>query len=109
MSNWNTTVKSNPQRRKAVDKLLRIANDEPLDMDKLEEPSMLIVCADPKDTDSPNYNGAQVCWFTHIKHGNDQLTAVQYLNGKFFPECSTKPDKQPSNLRTKSLNELLNG
>ena len=75
------------------------------------ELSMLIVRADPndsnhypfwvaevgkldKDTDSPMYNRVQVCWFTPIKRGNNQLTTVQYLNVKFSPECSTKADKR---------------
>ena len=37
-------------RRKAVDKLYRITNDEPLELDELEELCMLIVRADPDDS-----------------------------------------------------------
>ena len=144
--NWDTTLYTNPQRRveptimqmseqerteydsilhrQAVDKLFRITNGEPLEMDELEELSMLIVRADPndsnhypfwvaevgkldKDTDSPMYNRVQVCWFTPIKRGNNQLTTVQYLNGKFSPECSTKADKRDKQSAHKAIKRVV--
>ena len=42
--NWDTL------HRQAVDKLFRITNGEPLEMDELEKLSMLIVRADPNDS-----------------------------------------------------------
>ena len=130
---WDTSMYTNPLRnvaptplamspeeraeydsilhRKAVDKLHRITNGEPLEMDELEELSMLIVRADPedsnhypfwvaevgkidKDRNSPTYNMVQVCWFTPIKRGKNELTNVQYLNSKFSAECSTRTDRR---------------
>ena len=95
--------------RKAVDKLYRITNGEPLEMDELEELSMLIVRADPehsnhypfwvaevgkidKDRNSPNFNMVQVCWYAPIRRGKNEFTNVQYLNAKFSAECSTRMD-----------------
>ena len=85
---------------------------------------MLIVRADPndsnhypfcvaevgkldKDTDSPMYNRVQVCWFTPIKRGNNQLTTVQYLNGKFSPECSLKADKRDKQSAHKAIKRVV--
>ena len=34
----------------------------------------------------------QVCWYTPIKRGKNELTNVQYLNAKFSAECSTRMD-----------------
>ena len=143
---WDTTIYSNPQRRiaptlqemspeeradynsilhrKAVDKLYRITNGEPLEMDELEELSMLIVRADPedsnhypfwvaevgkidKDRNSVNYNRLQVCWFTPIKRGNNDLTSVQYLNAKFSAECSTKTDRRDKQSAHKSVKRVV--
>jgi len=97
--------------RKAVDRLYRIANGEPLEIDELEELSMLIVRADPSDSNhypfwvaevgkietdrnNANYRRVQVCWFTPIKRGKEELTTVQYLNSKFSAECSTRTDRR---------------
>ena len=130
---WDTSLYSNPQRRiaptvmemtpteraeynsilhrKAVDRLYRIANGEPLEIDELEELSMLIVRADPNDSNhypfwvaevgkietdrnNANYRRVQVCWFTPIKRGKEELTTVQYLNSKFSAECSTRTDRR---------------
>ena len=83
--------------RKAVDKLHRITNGEPLEMDELEELCMLIVRADPEDSNqypfwvaevgkidndrnSTTYNMVQVCWFTPIKRGKNQLTRMQHTH-----------------------------
>ena len=87
-------------------------------MDKLEELSILIVHADPADSNhysfnvaevgeietdrtKENYKQVQVCWFTPIKLGKGELTTVQYLNAKFSAECSTRTDRRDKNkLRT---------
>ena len=97
-------------RRKAVDKLYRITNGEPLELDELKELCMIIVRADPddsnkfpfwvakvekidKDRTSQTYKRVQVCWYTPIKRQSIALTPAQYLQAKLSPEVSARSDR----------------
>ena len=109
--------------RKAVDKLYKITNGLPLELDELEELSMLIVRADPEDPKhypfwvaevgnickvqgNPNYNKVQVCWFAPSTRSKNDLTSVQYSAASFVPEVSTKADKRDKHSLHKTVKRI---
>ena len=110
--NWDTTLYTNPQRRveptimqmseqerteydsilhrQAVDKLFRITNGERLEMDELEELSMLIARADPNDSNHYPF------WVAEVGKQTKILTAL----------CTTEcrcAGSHPSNAATTNL------
>ena len=144
--NWDVSIYKNPQRRiestvlemseeerndynhilrrKAVDKLYRITNGEPLEMDEIEELCMLIVRADPddsnkfpfwvaevgkidKDRNSNTYKRVQVCWYTPIKRQSNALTPEQYLHAKFSPEVSARTDRRDKQAAHKAVKRVV--
>ena len=94
-------------------------------MDALEALSMLIVRADPEDSNqypfwvaevgkiekdrySQYFNKVQVCWYTPIKRGSKDVTNVQYLLLKFSAECSTHTDRRDKQSSHKAIKQVAN-
>ena len=101
--------------RNAVDKLYKLENGLPLSMDEIEELTMLLVQADPDDSNqypfwicevckvevdptSPQFNQFQVCWYepkrARGKSCKATLTSSQFLNAGFSPQVSSSVDKR---------------
>ena len=102
-------------KRNAVDKLYKLENGLPLSMDEIEELTMLLVQADPEDSNhypfwicevckveldptSPRFNQLQVCWYepkrARAKSSSATFTTAQYLNAGFAPQVSSSTDKR---------------
>jgi len=92
-------------------------------MDALEALSMLIVRADPEDSNqypfwvaevgkiekdrySQYFNKVQVCWYTPIKRESKDVTNVQYLLLKFSAECSTRTGRRDKQSSHKAINRV---
>ena len=108
--------------RKEVDKLYHITNGELPEMDELEELSMLIVRADPKDSNhypfwvaevgkidkdrnSPNFNMVQVCWYTPIRQEKMTLQMSNIFMPNFQPNAALAWTQGTSNQATRQSNE----
>ena len=98
-----------------VDKLYKLENGLPLSMDEIEELTMLLVRADPDDSNnypfwicevckveldstSPRFNQFQVCWYepkrARGKSTTATFTTAQYLNAGSAPQVSSSTDKR---------------
>ena len=93
----------------------KLENGLPLSMDEIEELTMLLVQADPEDSNhypfwicevckveldptSPRFNQFQVCWYepkrARGKSSTATFTTAQYLNAGFAPQVSSSTDKR---------------
>ena len=104
-------------KRNAVDKLYKLENGLPLSMDEIEELTMLLIQADPDDSNhypfwicevckveldptSPRFNQLQVCWYepkrARAKSSSATFTTAQYLNAGFaYPPQQTNETSIP--------------
>ena len=121
---WMLELYSNPLRVSTVNEteispeelteFQRIMKNLPLSMDEIEELTMLLVQADPDDSNhypfwicevckveldptGPRFNQFQVCWYepkrARGKSSTATLTTAQYLNVGFAPQVSSSTDK----------------